>query len=59
MDDEFIHSLNMAALQFFPHQPPARCTVQAAELPRDVSVAHPRAAVEFRLDDLYRSFGKR
>jgi 2-iminobutanoate/2-iminopropanoate deaminase len=30
--------MNEVYAQFFPHQPPARCTVQAAELPRDVSV---------------------
>jgi 2-iminobutanoate/2-iminopropanoate deaminase len=30
--------MNEAYAQFFPHEPPARCTVEVAKLPRDVQV---------------------
>lgn len=30
--------MNEVYAQFFPHHPPARCTIQAAELPRDVQI---------------------
>jgi 2-iminobutanoate/2-iminopropanoate deaminase len=30
--------MNEVYAQFFPRNPPARCTIQAAELPRDVQI---------------------